>query len=188
MNNRWWLEDQFQAIRELPDEDQKNRRLRELATWEHPGPGSFYDDIGNIAKSRHVVHLDPEYGPVLTRQPGITFWWWDEGKSRARLSWQVTSWPTAVVYEALDPNAKYIVRSTGAGQALLRINGERVEPTVDGKEMGEFKEFPVAAKYLKDRRLVLTWDRPTNEDNLNWRKKSRLAEVWLIKLSATENR
>lgn len=186
LNNRWWLEDQFKAIRELPTEDQKNRRLYQLATWEHPGPGSFYDDIGNIAKSPHVVHLDPENGPVLTREPGTTFWWWDEGKSRARLSWQVTSWPAAVVYEALDPNATYIVRSTGAGQALLRINGDRVQPTLDGKEMGEFKEFPVAAQYLKDRRLVLTWDRPTNESALNWRKKSRLAEVWLIKVASPE--
>ncbi len=186
LNNRWWLEDQFAAIRQLRGEDEKNRRLHELAIWEHPGPGSFYDDLGNIAKSPHVVHLDPENGPVLTREPGVTFWWWDQGKSRARLSWQVTSWPAALVYEALDPNASYLVRSTGAGQALLRINGDRVEPTLDGKEMGDFKEFPVAATYVKDRRLVLTWDRPANEENLNWRKKSRLAEVWLIKLTRPE--
>lgn len=186
LNNRWWLEDQFKAIGELPAEDQKKRALYQLATWEHPGPGSFYDDIGNIAKSPHVVRLDPGNGPVLTRESGTTFWWWDEGKSRARLSWQVTSWPTAVVYEALDPNATYIVRSTGAGQALLRINGQRVQPTLDGKKMGEFKEFPVAAKYLTDRRLVLTWDRPTDEGGLNWRAKSRLAEVWLIKVASPE--
>jgi hypothetical protein len=110
-----------------------------------------------------------------------TLWWWNEGKSRARLSWQVTMWPASVVYEALDPQASYRVRSSGYGQALLRMNGERVQPTVDGKEMGELKEFPVPAKYVKDGKLVLTWDRPTNEADLNWRQKSRLAEVWLIK-------
>ncbi len=108
-----------------------------------------------------VISVAP--GQDLARQPGPTFWWWDQGHSRARLSWQTTMWPIAVVYEALDPNATYVVRSTGAGQALLRINGERVAPTVDGKKMGEFKEFPVDSKFLKDRRLVLTWDRPTNE-------------------------
>jgi hypothetical protein len=109
-----------------------------------------------------------------------TFWWWDEGKSRARLSWQATMWPT-VVYEGLDPNATYIVRSTGYGQALLRLNGALVRPAVEGKEMGEFKEFAVPAKYVKDRKLTLTWDRPADEGDLNWRKKSRLAEVWLLK-------
>jgi hypothetical protein len=47
--------------------------------------------------------------------------------------------------------------------------------------MGEFKEFAVPSKYVKDRKLVLTWDRPTGEGDLNWRKKSRLSEVWLLK-------
>jgi hypothetical protein len=28
---------------------------------------------------------------------------------------------------------------------------------------------------------VLTWDRPADEGELNWRKRSRLAEVWLLK-------
>jgi hypothetical protein len=51
---------------------------------------------------------------------------------------------------------------------------------VDGGEMGEFKEFAVPPRYIKDRKLTLTWDRP-NESDLNWRKKSRLSEVWLLK-------
>ena len=181
LNNRWWLEDQFQAIAQLPSEREKERRLVELARWEHPGPGSYYDDIGNIAKEPHVVRSDSDNGPVLQRQPGPTYWWWDEGKSRARLSWQVTMWPTAMVYEGLDPNATYVVRSSGAGQALLRIDGERVMPTADGRNMGDIKEFPVPAAALKDRKLILTWDPPTGEGGLNWRQKSRLAEVWLIK-------
>jgi hypothetical protein len=181
LNNRWWLEDQFKAIRTLKSEDEKNRRLLQLAMWEHPGPGSFYDDLGNIAKSPHVVQCSPGNGPELKEHPTPTFWWWDQGKSHARLSWQVTLWPTAVVYEGLDPDAEYIVRSTGYGQALLRINGERIQPTINGTQMGEFKEFPVASRFVKSRKLVLTWDRPVNEEKLNWRQKSRLAEVWLLK-------
>ncbi len=167
LNNRWWLEDQFKLIRAMTSVKEQQSKLREIATWEHPGPGSFYDDIGNIAKSSHVAAA-----------PEPTFWWWDEGKSRARLSWQTTAWPTSMVYEALDPAATYRVRSAGYNQALLRINGERVNPVVDGKEM---KEWRVDPKFLKDGRLVLSWDRPTDEGQLNWRQRSRLAEVWLIK-------
>jgi len=181
LSNRWWLEDEFKKICALDSERNKEQRLYAIATWEHPGPGSFYDNVGNIAKSPHVVRCETDGAQGTVKEPEPTFWWWDEGKSRARLSWQVTMWPVAVVYGGLDPKATYVVRSDGYGQALLRINGERVQPTVDGKEMGEFKEFPVAAKYLKEGKLVLTWDRPPNERNLNWRKKSRLAEVWLLK-------
>ncbi|MGA8183648.1 MAG: glycoside hydrolase family 20 zincin-like fold domain-containing protein [Terriglobia bacterium] len=188
LNNRWWLEGQFKAIRALKSEDEKNRRLLQLATWEHPGPGSFYDDLGNIAKSPHVVHCYPGNGPELKEHPQPTFWWWDQGKSRARLSWQVTMWPTAIVYEGVDPDAQYVVRSTGYGQALLRINGERVEPTINGIRMDEFKEFPVDSRFVKNRKLVLTWDRPVNEEKLNWRRQSRLAEVWLLKKPAAPER
>ena len=170
LNNRWWLEDEFKKVRALPSEAAKVGRLRVLARWEHPGPGSFYDNVGNASKATHVLPGETE----------PTFWWWDEGKSRARLSWQATMWPRGVVYEGLDPEASYIVRTSGYGQAPLRINGDRVEPVLDGKEMGEFKEFIVPRESLKDRRLVLTWDRP-DERALNWRKRSRLSEVWLLK-------
>jgi hypothetical protein len=172
LNNRWWLEDQFREIRTLSTEAGKIARLVAIAKWEHPGPGSFYDNPGNIAKSPHVL---PE------TSPDRTYWWWDQGRSRARITWQVTRFPRAMAYDGLDPSASYVVRTTGAGQVNLRINGERVAPTIDGKKMGEFKEFPVASKFLEDRKITLTFDKATGEENLNWREKSRLSEVWLLK-------
>lgn len=182
LNNRWWLEDEFQKVRAMASAAEKNRRLYQIATWETPGPGSYYDDIGNIRKSPHVVrHALDVIDPGSESEPDPTFWWWDQGKSRARLSWQTTMWPHSVIYEALDPAATYMVRSSGYGQALLRINGERVQPTSDGREMGDIKEFPVDRRFYQDRRLTLTWDVPTDEKHLNWRKHSRLAEVWLIR-------
>ncbi len=75
-----------------------------------------------------------------------------------------------MVYEGLDPKAAYVVRSTGYGPALLRINGERVEPTQDGNRMGEIKEFPVPPYCLKDRRLELTWGPPSRHRSAStWR-------------------
>lgn len=174
LNNRWWLEDEFKKVRAMSSEQEKVKRLVELARWESPGEGSFYDDLGNIRKSPHVVYMDGE-------DNGPLFWWWDSGKSRARLSWQVTMWPREMVYEGLDPKARYVVKTTGYGQALLRVDGQRITPTVDGKEMAEYKEFPVPASALRDGRLVLTWDKAANEEHLNWRRQSRLAEVWLLK-------
>ncbi len=183
MNNRWWLEDEFNKIRKFQSETEKCERLKLIANWEHPGSGSFYDDIGNTAKSPHVMRSEEFLTqPGEEAHPEPTFWWWNEGMSRARLSWQTTmEWPSAVVYEGLDPNASYTVRLTGYGQSLLKMDNERVNPTVNGKEMGEFKEFPVPPRFIKDRKLIITWDNPTDEGHLNWRQQSRLSEIWLLK-------
>lgn len=176
LNNRWWLEDEFTKVRGMASEEERVKRLKELGAWEDPGPGGFYDDVGHLARSPRVVMGEDE--PL--------FWWWDQGKSRARLAWQVTMWPARVEYEGLDPKGEYVVRTTGYGQALLLMDGQRIQPTVDGREMHEFKEFPVPAHLIFDGALVLTWDRAGDERHLNWRQRSRLAEVWLLKRGRRE--
>ncbi|MFP6584921.1 MAG: glycoside hydrolase family 20 zincin-like fold domain-containing protein [Candidatus Hydrogenedentota bacterium] len=183
MNNRWWLEDQFAKIAEMNTEAEKNARLLVIANWENPGLGSYYDDIGNTAKSNHVWHSD-----VVVTQPGEevnpepTLWWWDNGMSRERLSFQSSmGWPKAVVYEGLDTNANYIIRTTGYGQALLKMDGQPASPSINGTGIGEFKDFPVPTELIQDRELIITWDRPTNEGHLNWRQHSRVSEIWLLK-------
>ena len=183
MNNRWWLEDELAKVAKLPTETEKCQRLETICTWETPGPGSYYDDIGHVGRSPRVRRGDAaNTDPIMRHIPQPTFWWQNEGMSRDRLSWQCTmDWPMGVIYEGLDPKSVYTVRLTGYGQSLLRLDGDRVTPSVDGKEVGEFKEFEVPPKLSRDGRLVLTWDSPTNESHLNWRQKSRVAEVWLIK-------
>ena len=158
----------------LPTAAEKCQRLEAIATWETPGPGSFYDDIGHVGRSPRVCRGEADNtDPIMRHIPQPTFWWWDDGKSRARLSWQCTmDWPLRVVYEGLDPHSSYTVRLTGYGQSLLRMDGERVTACVDGREIGEFKEFPVPPHTVQDRRLVLTWDSPPDESHLNWRQQS----------------
>lgn len=176
LNNRWWLEDEFAKVRQLPEEPAKAARLIELGNWENPGPGGFYDDVGHLARSPRVVR----------GADSPLFWWWDQGRSRARLSWQVTMWPEKVVYEGLDPKGDYVVRTTGYGAPLLLMDGQRIQPAIDGRQMHEFKEFPVPAHLVFDGALTLTWDRAGDERHLNWRQRSRLAEVWLIKRGRRE--
>ena len=184
MNNRWWLEDEFERVRAFESEAAKVSRLAVLATWESPGPGSYYDDVGHVGRSPHVkrsTEVITEPGEEAHATP--THWWWDQGKSRARLSWQVSmGWPEAIVYEALDPDASYVIRMTGLGAFLLRIDGERVGDSQPARvELGAFVDVPVPSAALHDRKLVLTWDRPKDEGHLNWRQKSRLTEIWLLK-------
>ncbi len=83
-------------------------------------------------------------------------------------------------YDTLDPNANYLIRVTGYGEALLRANGERLKPTKYEKGFEEFKEFPLSKDLLKDGKLKITFDQP-DEEHLNWRKQSRVTDVWVLK-------
>ncbi len=171
LNNRWWLEDEFAKIRQMATDEEKRARLEIIRTWEDPGPGSYYDDVGNIAKSPHVV---PIYNLALG------FAWWDDGYSRTRLSSQTYINRPKLRYENLDPEADYMLRVAGFGEALLEINGERIQPTSYNKAEGQFKEFPVPKRLLASGTIEVTFARP-DEDHLNWRHKSRVSDIWLLK-------
>jgi hypothetical protein len=181
LNNRWWLEDKFRYIRTLPVAEQR-KALDTIAYWENPGPGSFYDDVGNISKSTHVVRTEDWHTDPLVQRSDIPgFDWWDGGMSRRRLSWMVSMrWPSAMRYDHLDPSAKYKIRVTGNNECLLRVNGVKLQPSLYNKGIGELKEFPVPASLSQTGTLILTFD-AIDEEHINWRQHSRVTEVWLIK-------
>lgn len=182
LNNRWFLEDEFNRIRALPDETAQVHELETLAVWTNPGPGSFYDDIGHPGKSPHVKRLEnlnTDPVTVLNYSPG--FWWWDNGFSRKRLSWQDTlDYPMTMVYNGLDPDASYVLRMTGNGDAHIRADGYALTPSITGKSIGELKEFPIPKALTADRQLTLIWD-AEEQSELNWRDYATVAEVWLLK-------
>lgn len=169
-------------IRALASEAEQLQRLHTIAMWENPGPGSFYDDIGNVAKSPRVLRGEAlSTDPLMRRNPNPDYMWWEGGKSRVRQSWiSKMDWPLGLRYDGLDPEGRYVLRTTGLAQCLPRANGELLHPTLDGKGVGEIKEFPVPQALHKDGTLVLTFDVP-HEPGINWRNASRLTEVWLIK-------
>jgi hypothetical protein len=171
LNNRWWLSDQFDIISKLDTEEKKIEYLEKIYTWENPGIGSFYDNISNISRSMHVKTVIDDACDVA---------WWDKGMSRKRLSTQLFQNSPRLVYEDLDPRGRYLIRLTGYGDALLRIDGELVSPTIYNKELEQFKEFPVERKFYQDGKMEITFDEP-EESHLNWRQHSKICDIWLIK-------
>ncbi|HPO07720.1 MAG TPA: hypothetical protein PLZ55_03555 [bacterium] len=182
LNNRWWLEDQFTEIRKLPNDAEKLERLELIRTWDNPGPGSYYDDLGNIEKSPHLYRGESiETGPPNHEAPTPTYWAWDGGFSRMRVSWLDTMGEMlGLRYENLDSNEEYVLRLTGEGEAFPNVNGKRIEPTVYGKKDGEFKIFPIPKPLTQNGTIEVTFDFP-DESKLNWRDQSRIAEVWLVR-------
>ena len=181
LNNRWWLEDEFKKIQAVSEKDKVNALLG-IANWEKTDPGSYYDEVGNVGKSIHEMKgEDWRMDPMLRKNlnPGYDFS--ENGFSRKRLSWLTNMrWPVAMEYTFIDTAASYVVKINGVGESLLKINGQRVAPSHYGREIGNIKEYPVPHSLVQQGKLILTWD-DINEDFLNWRKQSRISEVWLIK-------
>ena len=173
LNNRWWLTVEFKKIEKISTEKEKLDRLKIIATWENPGDGSYYDNVSDISKSSHVVTFSDD---------ATDFAWWDDGYSRRRLSTQLFQNFPELKYTDLDPNGRYLIRIAGYGEALIRVDGERLEPTLYNKGYEEFKEFPLNPKYVSDGKIDVTFDQP-EESKLNWRQRSKVTDVWLIKLN-----
>ena len=106
--------------------------------------------------------------------------WWNDGSSRARLSSQLFQGSPALNYTNLEPGARYVIRVAGYGEALLRVDGKRLEPIVYNREAETFKEWIVPLSLTQDGQISVTFDGP-EESHLNWRKQSRISDVWLLK-------
>ncbi len=171
LNNRWWLEDEFKKIRKMPSEKEKIARLDFIRMYDKPGEGSFYDNISS-ANAKHVISETDD---------AIDYLWENDGKSRKRLSTQLFQFTPMLKYDELNPNANYLIRVAGYGEALLRANGERLMPTKYEKGYEQFKEFPLPKELIKDGKLTITFDKPANEENINWRQQSRVTDVWIMK-------
>ncbi len=180
LNNRWWLEDQLADADALPDEAARVERLVALGAWTHPGPGSTYDDIGNIAASPHVVEtLDGDTPPARPQTPHFS--WEDQGRSRKRLAWLTSlRWPRALRYTNLDPAATYTLRLSVTGDIRPRLDGVPARVVDPGAFVPMLREVAVPPSAVADGELVVTFD-DIDESDRNWRQYSRLHEVWLLK-------
>ncbi len=170
LNNRWWLEDEFKKIRELKTEEEKLAKLDFIRTYETPGDGSFYDNISS-SDAKHVTSETDD---------AIDYLWENDGLSRKRLSTQLFQFTPELQYNELDSNARYLIRVSGYGEALLRANGELLKPTKYEKGFEQFKEFPIPDGLIKEGKLKIAFDTP-DEEHLNWRQRSRVTDVWILK-------
>ncbi|MGN6438820.1 MAG: hypothetical protein ACTHMM_19910 [Agriterribacter sp.] len=173
LNNRWWLADEFAQIKTLNSAAEKLKRIQTIYRWEHPGNGSYYDDVSSVSKGTRVKTISDDATDIA---------WWDNGKSRKRLSAQTFQRAPALEYKNLDPGARYSIRVCGFGDALLRVDGVRLSPLVYNKEADTFKEWIIPLSLTQDGYINVSFDIP-EESHLNWRQNSRISDIWLLKIS-----
>ena len=135
MNNRLWFSARFAEVLSLPTEPDRLRALDALLNRADPGPGGFYDDLGDPSNSRHLVRT-PTFAddPMLVRAPFQGFAlhadWPTAWRQYAQAFYDA---PLRLHYEGLDTRARYRVRVTYAGDSplarmLLLADSDQVHP------------------------------------------------------------
>ncbi|MBN1342398.1 MAG: hypothetical protein JXQ73_06945 [Phycisphaerae bacterium] len=191
LNNRVWLEIRFAEIRRLSSERDRLVQLREIVNWTNPGPGGFYDDLGNLTRQPHLVRgLGFDKDPAYFQSSLVGF----GARSMSYLKYPISWWrnaeslqdaPLKMEYTNLDPTAQYKVRVVYAGDMpsvkirMLADDRFEIHPLIRKPSPCKPLEFDIPAEATADGGLTLTWYR---ESGLGGNGRGcQVAEVWLIR-------
>lgn len=194
LNNAAWLREQFAAIRQRSSEQKRLRGIEEVLNWENPGPGGFYDNLGNSTTQPHLVRgTDYADDPAFLKAPHMASSLGGELALRISSRTYAESrddHPLEMLYRDLDPTARYRVRivygigAMGTPEAPMTIrlvaNGRHEIHGMRPKDpAAQPVEFDVPAEATKDGELRLTWSRPAGLGGNG--RGVQVAEVWLIR-------
>jgi len=198
LNNRVWLTNQFAQIRKLEGESNRLNAIAAIVNWTDPGPGGFYDDLGNTARQPHLLTgLGFQQDPASFDSPRVNFA--DEplipepGGSFA--SARRTSWwdheealydaPLQMAYTNLDATAHYSLRVVYGGDGYARkirlvANGTvEIHPLIEKPIPFKPLEFSIPAEATRGGKLILSW---TAEPGLGGNGRAcQVSEVWLLR-------
>ena len=129
LNNRWWLEDQFDRIAKIADRSAQLKRIDVIRNWENPGAGGYYDVLGDIGRSPHMVKVLGAGDAMRSFRelPMPTQRWMGEKRRNVRFAWHkyFNRLPNGLTYTALDPKATYTVKLFSQRPTELLIDGKR---------------------------------------------------------------
>ncbi len=185
-----FLRAQIAHIRSIAGAEHQVQAIRELLQRTDPGPGGFYDQLGNTANRPHLVagegaRTDPEF----RHTPEIQFNYPDKWGAAAPVAWK--SWagsmfeaPLVLRYDGLDPRRQYRVRVVYAGSApqfkIRMVANDRIEvhPYIARTWPPAPQEFAIPAEATAGGALTLSW---TREQGLGGNGGGcQVAEVWLM--------
>jgi len=201
LNNRFWLKGQFARIRKLTSEAERLKAIDEIVEWTNPGPGGFYDDLGNASRQPHLVQaLSFEEDPSRMQSVRVGFAesrLYDDADQTAgvarRVPWMdhaesLYDTPLRMRYTGLDPKARYKLRVLYGGDnptrkiRLVANETMEVHPYITRPVPFKPVEFAIPQNATERGELTLSW---FGEPGLGGNGRNcQVSEVWLIKDSS----
>jgi hypothetical protein len=189
LNDAPWLLEQFAAIKAVAGEPDRLRQLDDILNWTDPGPGGFYDNLGDVANRPHLVPgksyaEDPAYdhSPMIgfaprTRAPFARV-------SSSRFAETLHDQPLEMQYHGLDRTAHYqvkIVYGTESETSVrLVANGQyEIHPLQRKDPQARPHEFDIPAEATAGGELRLSWNKALDDGGTG--RGVQVAEVWLIR-------
>jgi hypothetical protein len=188
LNNRVWLKNQLSQIRALPDPKARQQRITQILDWTNPGPGGFYDDLGDVTRQPHLVPGQPfDNDPDFLKSPLTGF------GAMPQQGWRV-SWftdaetlgdtPLKLRYSELDRTAQYKLRVVYGGTVRTKLrlvaNGKtEIHPFRDKPQPIAPVEFDIPRDATQSGELTLEWTKPAGGGGNG--RGVQVSEAWLIK-------
>ncbi len=180
LNDRPWLLARFADIRKAGSEAERLKLIDEIIHWTDPGPGGFYDDLGNPSCQPHLVRGPGFADDTAFFASALTHF---EGRPQGRRSWMdqalaLYDSPLRMRYTGLDPSARYKVRVVyGNGMMRLTANDKEVHGLL--AKPYERVEFDIPPEATARGVLELRWYGQPGRGGPG--RGCQVAEVWLIK-------
>jgi hypothetical protein len=161
-----------------------------ILNWTNPGPGGFYDDLGDPLNQPHLVRgqefaSDPAYlqGAMTTfanrrHTTPLRMSWWTEAQT-------LNDHPLEMRYTGLDRSARYRLRVIYGGDPApvpLRIMADakyEVQPPTPKNIDYRPVEVDIPHDATADGEVTLTWTKPAGMGGNG--RGVQIAEVWLVR-------
>jgi hypothetical protein len=187
LNSRKWLEARFAEISKLELETDRLAAIDEIVNWTNPGPGGFYDDLGDPAAQPHLVRgSDYASDPAFLHSAYVGF---GTPRSYRKSFWtyagSLNDEPLRMRYTDLDPAAQYKIRVVYAGDSprqkiRLVANGDiEIHPFIDKPAPYRPMEFDLPREVTRNGEVNLAWTREPGQGGNG--RGCDVAEIWLIK-------
>jgi len=187
LNDRHWFIRQFESIKKLESEPARLAKIDAIVNWTNPGPGGFYDDLGDPLRRPHLVKGSPYAKDPASFHGPMTAFDQDPGwrRSWCRHAGTIFGQPLSMRYDGLERDATYRLRIVYTGDMFqvkigLKANDttEVHPPLLKPTDMTPL-EFDLPAETTHDGTLQLTWVAEPNRGGNG--RGCQVSEVWLIK-------
>ncbi len=101
----WWLEHQLNLAAKISDDQKRFDAVNEIINYEDPGPGGYYDEVGDPARQPHLAK--GELIEILRDKPE-----WPVSTRFSQLTFAIDKKEVLFDYSGLEPAQNYKVRLT----------------------------------------------------------------------------